>query len=163
MPLSLGRSRATAIPCLGAITVLALAGCGASNPRNTPSKAQFIARADAICGDEAAKLSRVDARDQGSGAPLGQVPRLIRQVVVIREAATARLESLSQPAGESTSIARWLTARTVAATFEYDTAEAPRSQGSVAASDIRAALRKATARVRDLSASYGFRVCGASE
>jgi hypothetical protein len=84
-------------------------------------------------------------------------------VVGIQEAATARLESLSQPAGEATSIASWLTARTVAATFELDTAEAPSGEGSVAASDIRAALRRAIARVRDLSQSYGFRVCGASE
>jgi hypothetical protein len=84
-------------------------------------------------------------------------------MAAVHEAATAKLESLSQPAGEATTIARWLTARTVAATFELDTAEAPSGEGSVAASDIRGALRRAIARVRALSRSYGFRVCGASE
>jgi hypothetical protein len=163
MPLSWARSRAAVIPGLGAIAVLALAGCGGSNPRTTPSKAQFIARADAICGHEAAKLSRVKAGDHASGASLGQVPRLIRQVAAIHEAATAKLESLPQPPGQASTIAGWLTARTVAATFELDTAEAPTGEHSVAGSDIRAALHRATALVRSLSQSYGFRVCGTTE
>jgi hypothetical protein len=141
---------------------LALAGCGAGSPRAAPTKAAFIARADAVCSQETANLSGLRARERVSSAS-PDARRQIHQVVGIQEAATARLESLSQPAGEATTIARWLTARTVAATFELDTAEAPSGEGSAAGSDIRAALRRAMARVRDLSQSYGFRVCGASE
>jgi hypothetical protein len=151
------------IPGLGAIVALALAGCGAGSPRGAPTRAEFVARADAICNQETIRLSGLRAREHASSASLMDSPRLIRRVAAIHEAATARLESLSQPTGETTTLARWLTARTVAATFELDTAEAPRDEGSVAASDIRSALRRAMARVRDLSESYGFRVCGASE
>src|SRR5262249_25943591 len=142
---------------------LALAGCGAGAPKAAPTKAEFIARADAICSQETAKLSRLRAGEHVSSVALISAPRLIRRVTAIHEAATARLESLSQPTGEGTTIAKWLTARTVAATFELDTAEAPRAEGSVAARDIRGALRTATANVHDLSQSYGFRVCGANE
>jgi hypothetical protein len=163
MPLSWARSRAAGIPGLGAIAALALAGCGASNPRTALTKAQFIARADAICGHEAADLSGLRARNRASDASLTQVPRLIRQVAAIHEAATTRLESLPQPPGEASTIAGWLTARTVAATFELDTAEAPPGEASVAGSDMRAALRRARTLVRSLSRSYGFRVCGTTE
>jgi hypothetical protein len=142
---------------------LALASCGAASPRPAPTKAAFIARADAVCSQETARLSGLRARERASSASPVDARRLIHQLVGIQEAATARLESLSQPAGEATTIARWLTARTVAATFELDTAEAPSGKGSVAGRDIRAALGRAIARVRDLSQSYGFRVCGASE
>jgi hypothetical protein len=160
---SWARAGAAGIPGLGAIAALALAGCGATSPRTAPTKGQFIARADAICSSEAAKLSRLRARDHASSATPGQVPRLIRQVAAIHEAATSRLESLRQPAGEAPTIARWLTARTVAATFELDTAEAPIGKDSIAARDIRAALSRASALARSLSQGYGFRVCGTTE
>jgi hypothetical protein len=163
MTLSWTRPRSGGIPGLGALAALALAGCGAGSPRATPTRAEFIARADAICNQETARLSRLAAREHASSSSLTDARRLIRQMATVHEAATAKLESLSQPSGEATTITRWLTARTVAATFELDTAEAPSGEGSVAASDIRAALRRAVARVRNLSQSYGFRICGASE
>jgi hypothetical protein len=156
-------TRPLGIPGLGAIAALALAGCGAGGPGPAPTRAEFIARADAICRQETAKLSGLRARERASSASPVEARLQVHEVVGTQEAATARLESLSPPAGEATTIARWLTARTVAATFELDTAEAPRGEGSVAGRDIRAALRRAIARVRDLSQSYGFRVCGASE
>ena len=163
MKLSWARPGSGIIPGLGAIAALALAGCGAGSPTTAPTKEQFIARADAICSQEEAKLSRIRAREHASSASLSDPPRLIRQVASTHEAATARLESLSQPAGDAATLARWLTARTVAATFEHDTAEAPGGEASVAARDIRAALRGAIALVRSLSEGYGFRVCGTSE
>jgi hypothetical protein len=150
------------IPGLGAIAVLALAGCGTTSAKSAPTKAQFTARADAICGYEEKKLRRAAAFDHASIASFSEVPRLIRQAVAIHEAATAKLESLSQPVGEAATITRWLTARTVATTLERDTAEAPSGKDLTAARDVREELGRARAFVGDLSRRYGLQVCGAS-
>jgi hypothetical protein len=148
---------------LAIIAALALAGCGASAPERAPTKARFIARADAICGDEVANLQRAAARDHASLASFSQVPRLLRQLAGIQQAATTRLESLPQPPGERGPIMSWLTARTVTATFELDAAEAPAGEESTAAKDMREALARASARLRALSHGYGFSVCGAGD
>jgi hypothetical protein len=128
-----------------------------------PTKSQFIARADAICGSEEQRLRRAAALGHSASASDGGVRHLTRQLATIHQDATTRIESLPEPAGETATIARWLTARTVAATFELDTAEAPGGEDSTATNDMRAALVRASALVRELSGSYGFRVCGVPE
>jgi hypothetical protein len=160
---NLGRSRAAGIPSLGAIAALALTGCGTSTPKVAPTKPQFIARADAICGSEKQQLKRAATLGHPASASEGELRRLTRQLAAIRQAATNRLESLPQPAGQAAAIARWLTARTVAATFELDTAEAPAGEDSTATNDMRGALARASARVQELSRSYGFKLCGVAE
>jgi hypothetical protein len=162
MTLSLGRPHTAGITGLGAIAALAIAGCGASTPSVAPTKPQFIARADAICGSEERKLRRA-ALDRAASASYSEVQRLTRELAAIQQDATNRLEALPEPAGQAATIAGWLTARTVAATFELDTAEAPAGEGLTAVTDMRAALARASARVRELSRSYGFRVCGVAE
>jgi hypothetical protein len=128
-----------------------------------PTKSQFIARADAICGSEEQRLKRAAALGHAASASDTEVRHLTRQLAAIHQDATTRIESLPQPAGEAAAIARWLTARTVAATFELDTAEAPADEDSTATNDMRAALARASALARELSRSYGFRVCGVAE
>jgi hypothetical protein len=155
--------RAAGIPGLGAIAALALTGCGASAPEVAPTKSQFIARADAICGSEEQRLRRAAALGRSASASDSEVRHLTRELATIHQDATTRIESLPRPAGETARIATWLTARTVAATFELDTAEAPPGEDSTATNDMRAALARASARVRALSSSYGFRVCGVAE
>jgi len=153
----------TGIPGLAVIFTFALAGCGASSTTSAPTKARFIARADAICGYEEEKLHRITALENAWSASFGEGPRLLRQVAAIHERATTKLESLSKPAGGAATIASWLAARTVAATFEHDAAEAPTDKHSIAAKDIREALARASALVGNLSRRYGFRVCGSRE
>jgi hypothetical protein len=128
-----------------------------------PTKPQFIARADAICGSEKQQLRRAAMLGHPASASEGELRRLTRQLAAIRQTATGRLESLPQPAGEAATIARWLTARTVAATFELDTAEAPAGEDSTASNDMRDALARASALVDELSRSYGFKLCGVAE
>jgi hypothetical protein len=158
-----GRSRAAGVPGLGAIAALALTGCGTSTPKVAPTKPQFIARADAICGSEKRQLERAATLGHPASASEGGIRRLTRQLAAIRQAATNRLESLPQPAGQAAAIARWLSARTVAATFELDTAEAPPGEDSTATNDMRGALARASALVQELSRSYGFKLCGVAE
>jgi hypothetical protein len=148
------------IPSAGIVALLTLVGCGGAGAKPAPTKAQFTARADAICSFEARKLRRAAAFERAPVAAFSTVPRLIREAVVIREAANAKLESLHKPAGDGKAIENWLTARTVAGTLQRDAAEAPPGEYLTATRDVKEALARQRARERRLSESYGFMICG---
>jgi hypothetical protein len=149
------------IPTFGIVALLTLVGCGGMAAG--PTKAQYTARADAICAFENEKLHRAAAFEHAPVAAFSSVPRLIREAVAIRAVANAKLESLAKPAGEGATIEKWLTARTVQATLRRDVAEAPAREFPTAAKDVKEALDRASALERDLSQSYGFRICSATE
>jgi hypothetical protein len=86
----------------------------------------------------------------------------MRQEMATARLATARLESLPEPPGESEAIGRWLTARTVAATVARDAAEAPPAEDRAAVKDVFAELEVARARAGRLARDYGLEACGAS-
>jgi hypothetical protein len=151
------RNRVLTAPCLALLT---LAGCGGAGPKPAPTKAQFTARADAICRAEAENLRRAAAFEHAPVAAFSTVPRLIREAVVLREAATGKLESLRKPAGDAKAIEQWITARTVQATLQRDAAEAPVGEYLKATRDVQAALARANALARRLSERYGFTICG---
>jgi hypothetical protein len=155
---------------LALIAVVGLAGVtGCSVTRTEPglTRAQFIARADAICQLEGEKLAYIEHRAAAlAGASIASfrsVAPLIRKAVAVHEAANAKLESLPEPPRDTATIGRWLTARTVAATVASDSAEAPAGQDLSAARDVQRELGRVTARARDLARGYGFKVCGATE
>ena len=145
-----------------ALVTVVLAACGGAGGGPAPTRARFAARADAICRDELAKLRRAATIERAPLAAFTSVPRLIREAVVIQEAATASLEALRGPAGEAGEIRRWLTARTVASTLRRDAAEAPLHEYRAAVRRLQHTLERATARERRMSRAYGFRVCGAT-
>jgi hypothetical protein len=134
------------------------AGCGGSRGR-APTKAQFIAAAEAICRREQAKLEQIAQRARERVRP-PTAAELIRQRVAQSQLATQQLEDLRRPAGEGDAIKRWLTARTVAATVALDLAEAPPTGAGSATIDVAGELGRARARVRDLARRYGLGLCG---
>lgn len=142
-------------------------GCGVTRTKQGLTKAQFIAHADAICRTEDVKLAYIEQRaaalEGASIASFRSVPRLIRKASAIQETANLKLESLPEPPGETKTIGRWLTARIVAATIALDAAEAPSGRDLIAANDLQRQLAIANASAHDLSRSYGFAVCGATE
>jgi hypothetical protein len=151
-----------AIPPVAILAALALTGCGTAGAKTAISKAQFVARADAICRAEQAKLAYIKRR-AGAQSGVAVVPSLIRQKVAQSRLATARLESLHQPPGQAATIGRWLTARTVAATVASDVAEAPARKDATAVRDVVHELGKATVLEERLAGEYGLEVCDASE
>jgi hypothetical protein len=143
------------------VVVLMLGACGTARTRADMTKARFIARADAICRATEAKLTYI----RQLAAKLGRAPSappVMRQEVAAARLATARLESLPEPPGESEAIERWLTARTVAATVASDAAEAPAGEARAAVRNVFAQLEVARARARRLAREYGLEACGAS-
>jgi hypothetical protein len=144
-----------AVALLGALVV---AGCGSSRERRPPTRPQFAAAAEAICRHERDKLAFIAARARPLGlAP--RSPRVIRQQAAQSQLATTRLQALAQPAGEVPAIARWLTARTVAATVALDLAEAPARGEAVAVADVRAQAARTLAEASALAAALGLRTC----
>ena len=123
MPTRATVRRAAAAALMGLLAV-AVAACSSANTKAGVTKAQFIARADAVCRAEQEKLHRSLVREHTTAAALDFYPRVIRIAVAIHEAADAKLEALSEPPREVAPITRWLTARTIATTVEFDAAQA---------------------------------------
>jgi hypothetical protein len=153
---------------LASVSLLAgSTGCGHTRTDSGLTKAKFIAAADAACRVEEAKLKYIEQRaatlEGASAASFRSVPHLIRKAVAIHEDTNIKLESLAEPAGETSTIAKWLTARIVATTIGLDAAEAPAGHDLVAAKDLQRQLSRSIARVRGLARAYGFNVCDATE
>jgi hypothetical protein len=140
------------------VAVLAVTGCGTARTKAAITKAQFIARADAICQAEQAKLAFIRQR-AGTPENAPTTPPVIRQEVVQSRAATAKLESLPRPPGDSATIGKWLTARTVAATIASDAGEAPAGEDATAVRDVLDELTRANALAHRLAGDYGTETC----
>lgn len=140
----------------GAVALVCAAGCGA--PRSAVAHDQFAAKADAICSQEHAKLAYIAVRARRLGRS-SQSPPVIRQQAAQSQLATERLQALARPAVEGSAIARWLTARTVAATVALDLAEAPRHGQAVAVADVRAQAARALAQASAQAATLGLGKC----
>jgi hypothetical protein len=152
---------------IAVVGLVGATGCGVTRTKAGLTRAQFIAAADSVCRVEAVKLKYIEQRaatlEGASAASFRSVPHLIRKAVAIREVSNEKLESLSEPPGETTAIRRWLTARIVAATIDRDAAEAPAGHDLIATKDLQQQLTRAIARARGLAHSYGFLVCDAAE
>lgn len=153
---------------LAAVGLLSgLTGCGRTRTDPGLTKAQFIAAADAVCRVEEVKLKYIEQRaatlEGVPAASFRSVPRLIRKAVAIHETTNAKLESLTEPPGETAAIGSWLTARIVATTIGLDAAEAPAGHDLVGRRDLQRQLSRSIARVHRLAHAYGFAVCDATE
>jgi len=147
---------------LAIAAALMIAACGTARTRAGVTKAQFAAQADAVCRGAHAKLAYITERAAKLGRP-SSTPGVMRKEVAVARAATAQLESLPEPPGEDATIARWLTARTVAATVASDAAEAPSGEDVAAVRDVFAELEAARGRAQRLARDYGLEACGARQ
>jgi hypothetical protein len=142
---------------LGLLAATLASACGASRGQ-VPSRPEFAAAAEAICGHEQIKLEQV-ARRASELAPAPTAEELIRQQVAQSQLATARLEGLRPPRGDGSAIKRWLTARTVAATVALDLAEAPLKGATRARVAVAEELARRRAQARSLAQIYGLARC----
>jgi len=110
---SMPKRKPTIPATLALLAVLALAGCGSS----APTKAQYVAKADAICATESAKTAplirevTVAASALGTGSANG-VPKLASAVSELHDVTAtylAQLQKLEQPSGDHAAIERFLT------------------------------------------------------
>lgn len=154
--------RRAAAAALLSLLAVAIAACSSANTKAGVTKAQFIARADAVCRAEQEKLRRALEREHTTVAALAYYPRIIRIAVAIHEAADAKLEALSEPPQDVAPITRWLTARTIATTVEFDAAQAL-AQHLPAAARVQAERLRRSALALSLARDYSLTVCGSIE
>jgi hypothetical protein len=137
---------------LAAIVVMvALGGCGSSKPGGL-TKAQYVARADAIC-------LALEAQSRALSRQAKALLQAIKEITVARERADAQLQAIPKPASESRP-AEWLHWRELATA---DTKKALESKpGSSANRATFVAEHTDLERSRALARAYGLTACARS-
>jgi hypothetical protein len=156
---------------------LALGGCGSSAsqtvtvtraPGNNvaqpvPTRAEFIAKADAICARLKADQAPLEARAQGSA---GEIPSSATEASIFREdirlgrAATARFAALPRPPGDRGVIEKLLTLDGDEATDLGNVADAVEAEDSASFRTAIGTLKKVEAHDYGLAQGLGLKVCG---
>ncbi|MFI4985493.1 MAG: hypothetical protein ACHP93_04140 [Solirubrobacterales bacterium] len=145
--------------------LLVLAGCGGSSG---PSKAQYVAKADAICTTAHTQTAPLIQQVTAAGASLasGGAPSARRLATVVRRlhdvaaSGLARLRALRQPSGDHAAIERFLAplASVVDAIGQAATAlgsgQAPQALG------LLQQVQPVAQQVTSAAQTYGLQQCG---
>ena len=125
----------------------AAAGCGKSQPQVT--KAQYVARANAVCSDVSRKVKALASTGISFAV-------LAREAVKIRQRANERLADIPVPKGETVP-KQWLRLRE--ATLAKARAIFAAKPGSAAYQAARHAYNTADQEVTQVALAYGLRAC----
>lgn len=138
---TLGHWSMAAVACSALLT----AGCGSSttNTAAAPTKAQYIARADAICHAEVSKKIKEFAAGTSRTNDLGRDTKAA-------EEANASLRALPQPSGSESVLAEWLKLRERVTAISH-------GRPASAAED-----QEAIAKAYSIARAYGLRSCAES-
>ena len=172
-------------PALGlavALLALLLSGCGttgtpsatvhakvsASSPQALPTKASFIAQAQAICRALSAQEAPLKTRQESlKGLPNAAADSafvsLARHVVALSQAANGKLQALARPPGDASAISELVRNFSQDATYVADIAEAAVKQESTGGEDAEDLLKRSLARDSRLADAYGMQDCFGSE
>lgn len=166
------------------LLVVAVTGCGGGSTGTTaatvtrasstpapavpaaPTKAQFIAHADAICARTNAKLKPVQQHlsalaRQSESAIESEGPVAFRQGAAITREGIAQLQSLPAPTGDVTTVQKIITALDdEAADIDNIAAATAHGEGS-AIEAAKRAEQTTKATYQGLAQGYGLKVCGA--
>lgn len=167
---------------IAAVCAVAVAsGCGGAASRNASleaapttagiTKAQYVARADAICarlnGEANYKGEHVKELLGGQrtveALAASQIPQEIRKLAAFWRAGSTLLARVPIPAGDDGTVAKMEVDRSnIAADLENFASAARNGDGSgIAAAET--AIKETTAAYYGLEQGYGFKVCGAGE
>ncbi len=163
-------------PALGLAVVLAtavLSGCGSSGtptastaatPASTggPTKAEFVARAEAICrklSEQEKPLEASQASLTGGGSAGTTFASLAHQVVALSQAAENKLTAIPRPPADAAAIGTLLASFTQDVGDANALAQAAVKEESAAGEAAEGALRKSIAAHSQLSDEYGMKLC----
>jgi hypothetical protein len=163
------------MPAVAVITVLAIAGCGGGGTKTItqiqtqrgaePStKADYIARADAICKAEEAKRAELE-QQVADLAPItsgetGQVAALLRQQADNQRAEVKGLLALRSPNPDTADLASLLSILSAEITDLDDWADAYDRRNAEEIRSAQARVAEHNAEASALARRYGFKVCG---
>src|ERR1700677_867604 len=151
----------------GSAAVLAIAGCGSTKttPKAVvapPTKAQYIARADAICHEHELKLDTLTAevkRLEDTGDPGISAELALSTEAKDSEETDAQLGALPPPATGASTIVEWLHWRDLATTDGGNATAALDAENEKASLADSSAGDRASTKAADIAKSYGLTVC----
>jgi hypothetical protein len=162
-------------PALGLALVLVtalLCGCGSSGKSvvtttpaasaGGPTKAQFVAQAEAICrmlSTQEKPLEASQASLTGGGSSGTTFASLARQVVALSKAAETKLVALPRPPADAAAIGTLLASFTTDVNDANALAQAAVKQESSAGEAAEGALRRSIAAHGQLASEYGMKLC----
>jgi len=158
--------RAPALALL--LSAAALAGCGGGgSASHGPTRAAYIAKADAICRSAHAQtndlISKIKALAPtlliGGTAAAPSAPGLVAQLHAVAAADLARLRALAEPSGDHAAIAKFLDPLgSIVSAMGKALADLRAGHAVDAAALFSDAIPTAQA-VRSAAVSYGFKAC----
>jgi len=159
------RRRARALALL--LTAAALAGCGGGSASHGPTRAAYIAKADAICRSAHAQTNNLISKIKalaptlliGGTAAAPTAPGLVAQLHTVAAADLARLRALAEPSGDHAAIAKFLDPlASIVSAMGKALADLRAGHAVDAAALFSDAIPTAQA-VRSAAGSYGFKAC----
>jgi hypothetical protein len=155
---------------------MVVSGCGGGGHAATtatttsgapaPAKAQFIAQADAVCGQFRASLAQFKSQSRALTA-LGDTPKafalaapLFRRVQVLQQGELSRLRALPLPAGDTTIVSNYFDQGAKSVALIGTLADAFAKADRTAIARIEQDGSRLTATAKGLAQGYGFKVCG---
>lgn len=165
-------NRRSGLALASAALVLSACGGGAATkagPTPSPTKAAYIARADAVCQSARASLAQVQGPTKALLA-LGDTPKaytqaaiLFRRIQTLEQDELRRLQALPLPAGDVTTLRSYLqgVSSAVALVGRLADAFARRDKPTLTALVQQGSRMAAT--TKGLAQGYGFKVCGHSQ
>jgi hypothetical protein len=159
------RRRAHALALL--LTAAALAGCGGGSAAHGPTRAGYIAKADAICRSAHAQTNQLISKIKalapalliGGTAAAPSAPGLVAQLHTVAAADLARLRALAQPSADRAAIAKFLDPlASIVSAMGKALADLRAGHAVDAAARFSNAIPTAQA-VRSAAVAYGFKDC----
>jgi len=136
----------------------------ATTTGSTPTKAEYIERADEICTAARGELEplreEADAADQRGD--FDALAEAIEQFVVIAERQLDELDALVEPVGDEEEIDAYLAGALETVNFLRSEGQAVANRNQQAAVALAQQAEASAERARRAASSYGFQVCGAS-
>lgn len=164
---------ARVIGLLSAVAALALAGCGGGGGSSTtssgPTRAQYIASANAICGAVRKQAAPLIAKVKGSVASLitggasvaKTVAGELAQLHIVAGAGLAKLRALQQPAADHATIAHFLTPLTTVIADIGQAAATLAKDEPLNALALLQQAQPAAAQLTGAAKAFGAKQCGA--
>jgi hypothetical protein len=152
---------------LALLAAAALAGCGGSSAPNGPSRAQYIAKADAICRSAATQTNHLITQIKqlapklllGGTAAAPSAPGLVAQLHRVAAADLARLRALTEPSGDHATIEKFLgPLSSIVSAMGKAQADLAAGHTIDAAALFSNAIPTAQS-VRSAASVYGFKAC----
>jgi hypothetical protein len=157
--------RATPITAIAVSGLLAVASCGGGGG---PGKAQYIAKADAICQGAQTRTAPLIEQITAAGASLvsggassaRRLATVVQRLQAVAARSLAQLRALRQPSGDRTAIERFLTPLASVVDAIGQAATALRSGQAPQALTLLLQVPPVAQEVTSAAQAYGLRQCG---